>query len=466
MKSATQEKKESEMLSRPLKLNIFLLTLNDQCKYYPLLAIYFPSEKKGVQTCPQQGSKTYFEGGLAMLKEIEMYFNGGLKPLYWVLFFPLYWVPWIFEGQIEMVAIKALFLLLPLLLFVSGIWATVLGVASSLLRQNRSLFISTLLVTWWDAGKSVVLYWGGLFRFAFLSIGWSWAILKIIVLGSFYMIKEIIFMPLTFLKSITAQYFLPGVPWLAVLFTISWIGLEAFIFSYILTPMTSDIISQLADSMPPTSVVTTSLFFFLFFVIGGSFAAMSVMVDSLKQKDYFNIFKMIAIEMFIMFFEVMFLYREFVDSLAPWMAQMTNDSVQLGLISIISISTFAWIGIRAGTWFFFARFGTPTLLKIMARDGIYSKKDHVPFDLSTIPAAWAKRVAKDLKDDVDWFSSKGHEMIEAFVLPPLQILAVITNFFIILLNSKHLFNLPLRGLKDIKDTQELIEQIYQAQKHS
>ena len=34
-------------------------------------------------------------------------------------------------------------------------------------RQNRSRFLTGLLITWWDLGRSVFAFWGGAFRFVF-----------------------------------------------------------------------------------------------------------------------------------------------------------------------------------------------------------------------------------------------------------------------------------------------------------
>ena len=73
--------------------------------------------------------------------------------------------------------------------------------------------------------------------------------------------------------------------------------------------------------------------------------------------------------------------------------------------------------------------------------------------------SWIKELIGQLQNDLNWFSEKGAEIMSAFVLPPVQILAVITNFLMILLSGKNLFVLPIKSLDDLKDTKQMLEQI-------
>jgi len=74
---------------------------------------------------------------------------------------------------------------------------------------------------------------------------------------------------------------------------------------------------------------------------------------------------MVAVELFVMFFEVMFLYRELIDALTPWIAQQTG--MKVGLTVTLSLSAFGWIGIRGMTWFLFGQYGTPPMLAFISR---------------------------------------------------------------------------------------------------
>lgn len=61
-----------------------------------------------------------------------------------------------------------------------------------------------------------------------------------------------------------------------------------------------------------------------------------------------------------------------------------------------------------------------------------------------------------LKRDVDWIHQKGDEVLSAFVLPPMQILAGCINFCTLLVSGGHLFDLPFKSIKDILDARALM----------
>jgi len=255
------------------------------------------------------------------------------------------------------------------------------------------------------------------------------------------------------------EYAKPGIPWLAVMITIGWIALESTMFSYILTPMVGEIMTGLTGTVVPQLILMPGIALFLFLVIGGSFACMHGLVEAVEKKQPFNVAKMLLIEFFIMFIEVMFFYREFVDSLAPWLAQMSNEAVQLGLGSILGIATMAWMGIRFATWFFFAKFGTPTLLSIISREGIFSNSKTSKAQTVSMPLSWIKQMFSSIQNEMNWFTKKSEELVQALMLPPIQILAVMTNFVMILLTGKYLFNLPIKSLSELKDTKEMTNQV-------
>ena len=55
-------------------------------------------------------------------------------------------------------------------------------------------------------------------------------------------------------------------------------------------------------------------------------------------------------------------------------------------------------------------------------------------------------------------------MRDHFILPPVQIFAVLSNFIMILLTGKNLFNIPLKSVNDLKDTKEMVNQITMEEK--
>ncbi|HTR99130.1 MAG TPA: hypothetical protein VML00_05215, partial [Bacteroidota bacterium] len=72
--------------------------------------------------------------------------------------------PWV-------MAAKRLFLLLPALAFIASCWLTVPAMLTVVVRSNRKDFITALFVTWWDLGKAILSFWGGIFRFVIVCIG-------------------------------------------------------------------------------------------------------------------------------------------------------------------------------------------------------------------------------------------------------------------------------------------------------
>src|SRR5205085_404995 len=107
------------------------------------------------------------------------------------------------------------------------------------------------------------------------------------------------------------------------------------------------------------------LFLMLSILILGSLACMHVLVDAVKRRDVPQIIQMIIVEIFVMFMEVFFFYRELIDSLTPWIVQQTG--MQLDWKMTMMLASFGWFGIRGMVWFLFARFGTPTILAIIGR---------------------------------------------------------------------------------------------------
>lgn len=396
-----------------------------------------------------------------MLRKLENYFTGNWKLLFYILFFPVTWIPWLIDSpNIGISALKILFLLFPIILIITAFWCTIASLITVMFRPARVEFIATLLITWWDGGKAILMYWGGVFKFILLSFGWIWGTLRIVILGTYHTIKEILFLPFTIVKSASNSYLKPGIPWIAVTLILGWMLMEAAIFAFVLTGMATEIFAQLTDTVPPTLIVVVVLFLFLSIVVGGSFACMHGLVEAIRKKERGNIIKMVVVEIAVMLFEVLFLYREFVEALAPFLAQMSGGSFRLGGFGIIVIASAAWLGIRASTWFLFGKAGTPVMLSIISREAVTggSTSQSGP-NLITAPLQWIKTIVGNFQQEINWFSKKGNELIEAFVLPPVQIFAVMTNFAMILLTSKTLFNLPLRSLNDIKDTKALINEI-------
>ncbi|MBI4420712.1 MAG: hypothetical protein HY560_07790, partial [Gemmatimonadetes bacterium] len=142
------------------------------------------------------------------------------------------------------------------------------------------------------------------------------------------------------------------------------------------------------------------------------------------------------------------LYRELIDAITPWIAQQTGGRVQMGLVSTIALAAFGWVGIRAMTWFLFARYGTGTLVAILSRETALGKDRAPAQPVPVSPAVWSEAVAA-LKQQSEWFKQEGRYAFELVSLPVLQLLATAVNFVVVAVRSEPLFALPFKSLDDV-----------------
>jgi hypothetical protein len=189
------------------------------------------------------------------------------------------------------------------------------------------------------------------------------------------------------------------------------------------------------------------LWLFLFMLVAGSFACIQVLNDAVRNKKVGEIIQMVLVESAVMFFEVIFLYRELIDAITPWIAQQSGG-MQLGLVPTLLLASFGWAGVRGMSWFLFGRFGTPALLAILSRQTISQDQG-----VSSVPAPvssdmWRAPV-EALKKDVVWFQQEGKRLFELLTLPVLQLLAAAVNFAVVVVQSRPAFALPFKSLDEM-----------------
>ncbi len=313
-----------------------------------------------------------------------------------------------------------------------------------------------LLLAWWDAVFAIWMYWVGLARFVMVVAGWFLTLGRLGLKLFAEAMKQLVLVPFKMTGQMTQNYFQPGVPWIAFLMLIFWCLLEATIFTYTLMPTVTEVLAGITGM--ETSVMTRPLlFFFLFLLIMGSFACIQVLADAMKNKEYRYLVQMLLVEVFVMIFEVMFLYRELVDAITPWIAQQTNEQFRPGLGFTLSLATFGWIGVRGMTWFLFGQYGTPPLLSFISRHPMYESTvgEAEPAILST-PPAWWRAPMDDFKCEIGWLHDKAHELLEYLILPVLHVAAATLNFAMILVTGRPVFSIPFKSLKDVVDTRELL----------
>ena len=374
-----------------------------------------------------------------------MHFQGAFTAFAWGAGDPF----WIMIG-------KRILLLLPVLAVIAGCWISIASTITVLFRQNRREFVTTLIITWWDLGKSVVSFWGGIINFLFRFLVSMTGMLRILILGIWSLVQEILFLPFRLIRQISQSIGRSSIPWIAVAMTIFWCLIEASIFTYVTTPLVIDTFSNITGEQFAENILRIPLFIFLLFIVLGSYAVLSTFVDVTKKKEFSAILGIGVIEVIVLMVEIIFLYREFVDALVPWFAQY-SENFELGMFWTLAISCFAWFGIRSLSWFLFASHGTPTIMRMIQGKDLKSglpeqqpKKEQVSFSNGYLDS---------LKENADWIQAKGEELLESFMLPPLQVVAATINFFVLLISGHHLFEIPLKKFSDVADSKQLFNQM-------
>jgi len=273
-------------------------------------------------------------------------------------------------------------------------------------------------------------------------------------------VHQIALIPFTMTGRMTSSYFQPGVPWIAFLMLLFWCLLESTIFTYILFPTMSEVLADLVGSDQTVPFLQPVLFLFLLLLIMGSFACVQALMDAIKTRDFKFIIQIVIVEMFVMFFEVLFLYRELIDAITPWIAQQTGEKFRMGIVFTLSLGVFGWIGIRGMTWFLFGRYGTPPLLAFISRRPMAEAEGG---EVARVPAtgkSWWLSAIEDFKREIDWLHAKSDQLTEYLILPVLHILAAALNFGMVVLTSRPVFSLPFKDVKVVMQTGDILDAMY------
>jgi len=339
-------------------------------------------------------------------------------------------------------------LLVPALLIAVGLWSTVLSLYTLPFRSGRGAFITSMLMAWWDAGRCIWLFWTGMLRVGIALVGWVIGSVRFGFLMFKNMIVAVFRSPFTLLDATSRRYFQPGVPWIAFLILLVWCAIESTIFTFTLQPTLNEVFGGLTGFEPNPRVMAPMLWLFLFMLVAGSFACVQVVTDAIKQKKIGTIVQMLVVESAVMFFEVIFLYRELIDAVTPWIAQQSGGEVQLGIGPVLALASFGWLGVRGMSWFLFGRYGTPALLAVLSRQTI-THEDGPRIVASPVqPDLWRAPV-NALKAETEWFHAEAKRMFELLSLPVLQLLAAAINFAVVTVQSRPMFSLPFKSLEDI-----------------
>jgi hypothetical protein len=153
--------------------------------------------------------------------------------------------------------------------------------------------------------------------------------------------------------------------------------------------------------------------------------------------------------------EVVFLYRELVDSLVPWFAQHASKDFDLGIIGTLAIAGLAWLGVRGMTWFLFAAHGVPVITAIIQGRGL---KPTEAGERAQMKDTFAYTVGfyYHIKTDLKFIQEKGDDLLGSFILPPLQVVSAVINFFTLLVAGHHLFQIPFKSIRDVMHSKDIL----------
>ncbi len=378
------------------------------------------------------------------------------------LFFPTFFERSVLEfawGAADppwLMAAKRVLLLLPTAAVILCLWISILALLTVIVRQKRVDFLKAFFITWWDLFKSIFAFWGGFFKFLWVLTGALYGLLRLMVVGFWLVIQDILLVPFRLIRGVARRVSAPGVPWIAVSLTFFWCLVEAVVFTYVMTPLVMDTLANLTGGELSEGVVRIPLFLFMLFLILGSYAVLAAWTKALATRNVGAILKITLVEGVAALVEVLFLYRELVDSLVPWFAQHTSGDFDLGIAGTLAIGFLAWLGVRGMTWFLFASHGVPILTAVIQGAGI---KGPAAGEKAPQDEAFAYTVGFyfHFKSDAQWVHDRADELLGSFILPPLQVVSAVVNFLVLLLASRHLFDLPFKNFRDIMRSRELLE---------
>jgi hypothetical protein len=376
-----------------------------------------------------------------VLQQLVQWVGAGLA---WIIPFAERVFGFVLQGEsFWSLAGMSIALLLPAGVFIAGLIGTMVSLYTIPFRLGRSVtLMQSVVLAWWDALRMVWFYWAGLARFLLVLVGWVWGLIKLtanLVVGT---IKGAITSPLAMLDATSRR---PGVPWPAFFMLVFWSMIEATIFTFTLKPTASELLGELTGYDVNGFAFVALLWLFLWVLVAGSFACIQVLNEAIKSKQYGRIVSMVAIEIAVAMFEVLFLYRELVDAMTPWLAQ---QGVQLTAIETIGLAFFAWVGVRGMTWFLFGRFGAPALMALLSRQALVVEGGSSHGAAPQITDYWKGPIAA-LKAEREWFKKEGRELFELASLPVLQVVAAGMNFLFVVFTGRGHFTLPFKSIDDV-----------------
>ena len=352
--------------------------------------------------------------------------------------------PWTAAG-------KSVFFLFPALVGLAAMWCTQLSLYTLPFRSGRARFVSLILLAWWDTARVIWLYWVGIVRIAGILAGWIITLAQLAFKLVVELVRHLVVAP-------SRSLVLPGVPWIGLGTLLFWCALEAGVFTYTLLPTVDELLRAFVKVDGTPWLTGPILYFLLLLLVMGSFACVQALVDGVRGGQRKFLAQVILAQLFVIFFEVMFLYRGLVEAVMPWIVEQTGARTGPAVTSVLAAA--AWVAIRGMTWLLFGQYGTPPLVAIMSREPIAS---------GLAPERWAapapgdtgwRAAVDECRQEIEWLHEKGDQLLEYLSLPVLHLLAAALNFGMILTAARPAFALPFKNLKEITETRDILAVVH------
>jgi len=330
----------------------------------------------------------------------------------------------------------------PTVLALAAVWCTQISLYTLPFRARRLRFLAMLLTTWWEAALAVWMYWVGVLRVVIVVIWWLGAVAKLAVRLAVEAAPRCVLRTVPAADRLTGDYFRPRVPWVAVGLLVVWCALEAMVFTFTVLPPLADGWADRDGSHALPQAVGLLVWCFLFLMALGSFVCIQLLIDAVKTRALSLIVLGILVQLFVMTFEVVFLYRALAEALALGLVQHTGDTFRPVAWFTFSVARFGWTAVRGMAWLLFGQYGTPPLLRLLSRQELVERRDSAP-----APALSQMRV-EDFAPERAWLQDKGHAVLGALGLPLLHLAAAALNFAMVLVAARPMFSVPFRGLSE------------------
>ena len=377
-----------------------------------------------------------------------------VAPIVWILRLQSFLIELFVDPSPGWAAATYALLAFPALLGLAAVWCTLISLYTLPFRAGRASFLATLLVTWWEAAVAAWMYWVGMIRLALVVVWWMVTFANLAVRLAVEGAVRLALRPVPAADRMSADYFRAHVPWVAVALLVVWCALEAMVFTFTVLPQLAEALADRDGSHVLPRAVGPLVWVFLFLMALGSFVCIQVLVDAVKKRAVVLIVASVLVQLFVMSFEVVFLYRALAEALALGLVQQTGDTFRSDAWFTFSAARFGWTAVRGMAWFLFGQYATPPLLHLMSRQGLAGRKDPAA---PAAPAPALRRARQeDFAGDLAWLQDRGSTVLGYLGLPVLHLVAAALNFAMVVVTARPMFSLPFRGITEATEPPTLL----------